>query len=54
MNYSESVKPQCCGPDGLIDWNKQGADKVKCHLKERNQTAKVKTAFAWKVICYTE
>ena len=34
----------------MIDWKKKGAIKVKCDLKEQNQPAKVKTAFAWKVI----
>ena len=50
--YSESEKPECCGAEGLIDWNKEAAIKVKCELKQQNQSAQVKTAFAWKVIFY--
>ena len=38
----------------MISWSKQGADKVKCDLKQLGQPAQLKTAFARKVIFIEE
>jgi len=48
LNCSRSEKPQCCGADGLISWDRQGTEKIKCELREMNQSAQGQTAFTQK------
>ena len=38
----------------MISWSKQGADKIKCDLKQLDHPAQPKTAFTQKVIFIEE